>query len=80
MRFDMTIAQAMLVASQVALGLAVSVLLGFLAGSYLDSRFSTTPLLTLAGSLTGMMAGAYSAVRLLQTLARKQSGKRPPGH
>ncbi|GEM_PF-1026563 len=80
MRFDVSIAQAMAIASQLALSLVVSVLLGFLAGRFLDSRLETGPVFMIVGSLIGMVAGLYGAIRLLQLMARRQASKQRPDH
>src|SRR4051812_6958704 len=65
MRFDVNLAQAMAIAFQLGLTLAVSVVLGFLAGSFLDSRLATGPLFLIMGSLVGMVAGLYGSVTLV---------------
>lgn len=79
MRFDVTLGQAMAIASQLALSLTVSVLLGFLAGRFLDTRLATGPVFMIVGSLIGMVAGVASSVKLVRIMARKQAAqKRPP--
>ena len=80
MRFDMTLAQAMAIASELAVCLALSVLFGYLAGSYLDSLLGTGRILTLLLSLVGMVAGFYAVVRLVQSTARGQNRQEGPKH
>jgi F0F1-type ATP synthase assembly protein I len=66
----------MVIASQLALSLAVSVLLGFLAGRYLDSLLATGPVFMIVGSLLGMVAGLTGSVQLARAMARKQAERK----
>ena len=54
----------------VGMEFGVAVVLFFLGGKALDATFSTTPWLTLVGSLLGVAAGTYLLVR---TALRAQS-------
>ncbi|HUU54275.1 MAG TPA: AtpZ/AtpI family protein [Armatimonadota bacterium] len=54
--------------------LALSALLGALAGRYLDQHWGTGPWITLAGTLLGMAAGFYEVVTVLKQLEGKRSG------
>jgi len=77
-RMDLSAAQALAVASQLGFVLGAAVLLGILGGSFLDSRFGTSPLFLIAGSILGMAAGIYSAAQigkfLLDKFGRKKNG------
>ena len=46
--------------------LAISVVLGVLAGRWLDARWDTTPWLTIVGMLLGSGAGFWNLIRLLK--------------
>jgi len=78
MRFDVTLGQAMAIASQLAVSLAVSVVLGFLAGKFLDSHLATGPVFMILGSIVGMIAGVSGAVQIMRIMARKQAAKNRP--
>jgi ATP synthase protein I len=54
--------------------LAISTVIGLLAGRWLDSKLSTGPWLTLVGLLLGVSAG----FRSLYITARKQTLSPPP--
>ena len=77
-RMDLSAAQALAVASQLGFVLGAAVLLGILGGSFLDSRFGTSPLFLIVGSILGMAAGIYSAAQigkfLLDKFGRKKNG------
>jgi ATP synthase protein I len=53
-------AQTLAVASQLAVVLAACVLIGIFGGSFLDARLGTSPLLLILGSILGTAAGIYS--------------------
>ena len=76
MRFDVTLGQAIVIASQLALSLAVAVLLGFFAGRYLDSLLATGPVFMIVGSLLGMVAGFAGTVQLVRAMARRQAERK----
>jgi len=54
--------------------LALSALLGALAGRYLDQHWGTGPWITLVGTLLGTAAGFYEVVTVLKQLEGKRSG------
>lgn len=54
--------------------LALSVVIGLLAGQWLDGKLSTEPYLTLVGLILGVIAG----FRSLYLTARKQTQTPPP--
>ncbi|HAF94549.1 MAG: hypothetical protein A2X34_09875 [Elusimicrobia bacterium GWC2_51_8] len=51
--------------AQIGLELAVSVLLGFWAGYWLDGKMGTSPWLMLGGAAGGMAAGFYLVMKEL---------------
>jgi len=51
--------------AQIGLELAVSVLLGFWAGYWLDGKTGTSPWLMLGGAAGGMAAGFYLVIKEL---------------
>jgi ATP synthase protein I len=66
-----TTVQSLAVASQFGITLAVSVILGVVAGQWLDGRLNTGILFTLIGVLLGLVAAATNTVRLYRALLRK---------
>ena len=54
--------------------LAVWIVLPTLFGSWLDSRFGTDPLLTLAFLVLGLMVGFFDAYRRLRDVIRQSDG------
>ena len=66
-----TTVQALAVASQFGITLAVSVVLGFFVGQWLDDRFKTGVLFILIGVLLGLVGAATNTVRLYRALLRK---------
>ena len=70
---QITTFQALAVASQFGITLAVSVVLGFFAGQWLDDHLNTSPLFTLIGVLLGLVASVLNTVRLYRALMRKTS-------
>jgi ATP synthase protein I len=70
-RPTVTTFQALAVASQFGITLAVSVVLGVLAGQWLDGRLNTGIIFTLIGVLLGLVAAATNTVRLYRALLRK---------
>ena len=68
---NLTIWQAAAIASQVGLALAVTVLVGTLAGLWLDSQVANgLPIFTLVGALAGLVAGVVSIAQLVPYLTR----------
>ena len=65
--------QALAVASQFGITLAVSVVLGYFAGHWLDDRLNTGIIFTLIGVLLGLVAAMVNTVRLYRALLRKTS-------
>jgi ATP synthase protein I len=65
--------QALAVASQFGITLAVSVVLGYFAGHWLDDRLNTGIIFTLIGVLLGLVAATVNTVRLYRALLRKTS-------
>ena len=63
--------QALAVASQFGITLAVSVVLGFFAGQWLDEHLNTGVIFTLIGVLLGLVASVSNTVRLYRALLRK---------
>jgi ATP synthase protein I len=68
---SVTTVQALAVASQFGITLAVSVVLGYFAGHWLDDRLSTGIIFTLIGVLLGLVAAVLNTVRLYNALMRK---------
>jgi ATP synthase protein I len=68
--------QALAVASQFGITLAVSVVLGFFAGQWLDEHLNTRIIFTLIGVLLGLVASASNTVRLYRALLRKIESER----
>ena len=63
--------QALAVASQFGITLAISVVLGYLAGHWVDDRLSTGIIFTLIGVLIGLVAAVLNTVRLYRALLNK---------
>lgn len=69
---NLTVWQALIVASQLGFVLAAGVAIGLVAGWYLDSVIHTSPLLTVIGALLGMIGGLYSCAQIVrETLGRR---------
>src|SRR5690242_21375180 len=69
-RPTITTVQALAVASQFGITLAVSVVLGYFAGHWLDDRLGTGIIFTLIGVLLGLVAAVLNTVRLYKALMR----------
>ena len=68
-------------ASQFGITLAVSVVLGVLAGQWLDAHLNTGIIFTLIGVLIGLAAAGTSTVRLYRATLRKTEAADPtPTH
>jgi F0F1-type ATP synthase assembly protein I len=65
------ILQSIAVASYFGASLAISVVLGALAGQWVDGRLNTGIIFTLIGVLLGLVAACSSAVRLYRATLRK---------
>jgi ATP synthase protein I len=70
-RPTVTTFQALAVASQFGISLAVSVVLGYFAGHWIDDRLNTGIIFTLIGVLLGLVGAAANTVRLYRALLRK---------
>ena len=68
---SVTTFQALAVASQFGITLAISVVLGYLAGHWIDDRLGTGIIFTLIGVLLGLVAAVLNTVRLYKALMRK---------
>jgi F0F1-type ATP synthase assembly protein I len=68
---NVTAYQALVVASQFGITLAVAVVLGFFAGQWLDSHLNTGYIFTLIGVLLGLVGSTTNTVRLYRALLRK---------
>jgi F0F1-type ATP synthase assembly protein I len=71
-----TTIQALAVASQFGITLAVSVVLGIFVGQWLDDRLHTGIIFTLIGVLLGLVGAATNTVRLYRALLRKSESDR----
>ncbi|PLR96624.1 AtpZ/AtpI family protein [Bacillus sp. T33-2] len=58
--------QAMALMSAILSQLAGSALIGIFSGRWLDRSFGTEPLFLIFGLLTGLAAGIYAMLRLVQ--------------
>jgi len=65
-----TTVQALAVASQFGITLAVSVVLGYFAGHWLDDRLSTGIIFTLIAVLLGLVAATLNTVRLYRAVMK----------
>ena len=71
-----TTVQALAVASQFGITLAVSVVLGYFAGHWLDDRLSTGIIFTLIGVLLGLVGAVLNTIRLYRALLSKSGSDR----
>ena len=71
-----TTVQALAVASQFGITLAVSVVLGYFVGQWLDDRLRTGIIFSLIGVLLGLVGAAMNTVRLYRALMRKTQSER----
>ncbi len=78
-RMNLGGAQTLAVASQLAVVLAVCVVLGIFGGSFLDARLGTSPLLLILGSILGTAAGVYSMLRTTSYLLERFQRNKPSG-
>jgi ATP synthase protein I len=67
---SVTTFQALAVASQFGITLAISVVLGYFAGHWIDDRLGTGIIFTLIGVLLGLVAAVLNTVRLYKALMR----------
>jgi F0F1-type ATP synthase assembly protein I len=59
------------VASQFGISLALSVVLGYFVGHWLDDRLNTSVIFTLIGVLLGLVGATVNTVRLYRILLRQ---------
>lgn len=71
----LSIIQALAVASSFGITLVVAVVLGFLAGQWLDARLHSGILFTLIGALLGIAAAASSTVRVYRATLRRSEAE-----
>ena len=55
--------------------MAVSVVLGYFAGHWLDERLGTNFIFTLVGVMFGLVAAATNTVRLYRAMLRKNEAE-----
>src|SRR5438270_7174289 len=67
--------QALAVASQFGITLAISVVLGYFAGHWLDDRLNTGIIFTLIGVLLGLVAAVLNTVRLYTAVMRQNESE-----
>jgi F0F1-type ATP synthase assembly protein I len=72
---NLTVWQALIVASQLGFVLAAGVAIGLLAGWYLDSVTHTSPLFTMLGALLGMISGLYSCVQIVRDVLTRRGSQ-----
>ncbi len=70
---SITTVQALAVASQFGITLALSVVLGYFVGHWLDDRLNTSVIFTLIGVLLGLVGATTNTVRL--SLVRKSESE-----
>jgi len=75
---SVTTLQALAVASQFGITLAISVVLGYFAGHWLDDRLNTGIIFTLIGVLLGLVAAVLSTVRAYNALLRQAQSPSSP--
>ncbi len=66
--------EAIVIASQVGIVFAASVVIGLLIGWYLDSITHLSPVFILLGALAGTAAGIFSVAQLVKLI---QTNRRP---
>jgi uncharacterized membrane protein YeaQ/YmgE (transglycosylase-associated protein family) len=72
----LTIIQALAIASQFGITLVVAVVLGYLAGQWLDGQFRTGIIFTLIGVLLGLAGAATGTVGLYRATLRRGEEER----
>jgi ATP synthase protein I len=65
-----TISNTLGALSGMGVTIAIPIVFGAFAGSYLDSHLHTGPLLVLLGLLLGIISGTYGAYRLYKSVFR----------
>ena len=74
-RPTISIVQSLAVASYFGVSLAVSAVLGLLAGQWVDGRLNTGIIFTLIGVILGLVAATMSAVRLYRATLKKSEAR-----
>ncbi|MCL6635547.1 MAG: AtpZ/AtpI family protein [Peptococcaceae bacterium] len=64
--------QALALTTTIGTELAITVVLGYYGGQYLDRQFATAPWLMLAGVLVGLAAGIAGVYKTLQGFFRER--------
>lgn len=64
--------QALALTTTIGMELAITVVLGYYGGQYLDKKFATEPWLMLAGVLIGLTAGIVGVYKTLQGFFRER--------
>jgi ATP synthase protein I len=59
--------QAMVLVSMIGGQIAVSVLLGYWGGQWMDDRFATEPLFLIVGILSGLSVGIYGVMKIVKS-------------
>ncbi|HET6317171.1 MAG TPA: AtpZ/AtpI family protein [Chloroflexota bacterium] len=75
-RSTISVVQSLAVASYFGVSLAVSVVLGYLAGQWVDGRLGTGIIFTLIGVLLGLVAATTSAVKLFRATLERGGAER----
>jgi F0F1-type ATP synthase assembly protein I len=73
---DLSGAETLAVASQLAVVLAVSVVIGLVGGSFLDARLGTGHVFVIVGAILGTAAGIYTMVQTTSFLVNHFQQKR----
>ena len=63
---QMGVFQALALTTTIGMELAITVVLGYYGGKYLDARFATGPWFLLAGVLIGLTVGVAGVLKTLQ--------------
>jgi F0F1-type ATP synthase assembly protein I len=75
---SVSVYQALAVASQFGITLAICVVLGYFAGHWLDDRLNTGIIFTLIGVLLGLVAAVLNTMRLYNALMQRPQSPSPP--
>jgi ATP synthase protein I len=75
---SVSVFQALAVASQFGITLAICVVLGYFAGHWLDDRLNTGIIFTLIGVLLGLVAAVLNTMRLYNALMQRTQSASPP--
>ncbi|MCS7309889.1 MAG: AtpZ/AtpI family protein [Armatimonadetes bacterium] len=68
--------RAMALASTIGLSLVIPPVLGYFAGRWLDGRFGTDPILSVAGLMVGIVLGFVEMVHVLHQIEREERKER----